>query len=1018
VRACIHTQSQIHTLAIAVTFNMEHSGFNNSGEVMTCAQLEELRRKRGECVTCGTKCYNKKMFKKTPITDHGRVLNGRCLNCHPLDASETQGGIIPAVSRLATQEEQIRFSQSQGQGHSQTSLGIGLASISVSGQTPLRPARTHSASSSSQRSSQRTLNGAISNSGSNSNIIASNNSSSRTLSQNPLVSLSDRSLTSRLSNDREFVPPARLSSRDLQATALSGELMSRLSLQGTGNFSSMRHHDAPTSYQRPTAPPRNNSTSMYSDHSEQAQGSEKRTLSHASLRSNSFSMDSVTSSSQSHDDGSHRLTYGVGNAVEAQDRSVYFSMGVDQSQSSLIKQRLPQLMNTQDLYIPRDFPLAASAHPAAITLLALCQRPMDNSQRSSTPRGSSTGSSYVEVHNNANASATTANSSSNNTNTSDHGDEYSGYLQRSSQRRLDRGGQVDYRLHRTGGEASNGMTDNRGSHHREMSRHSNSANSGLRYATNSIRSLDSMSSFGADELTTSIRQVGPVEPRFHSPLEAQSVHSQVDINSSVHNSLQSLLCGRDASMGSIGSNTVDRIQTAQPVPTVLTEEMGINQLQAADLDVAKIIKVLRAYIDMPHVEMTGLKKLSSLELTQKDFDSIVCCGGLHLIVAAMQSYSTDMELQLHGCRAMCNTSKSLATQLGYMETGALDVLLYNMDHFPHSTHLHAHVMTVLVNLAKLEVNVEMIVEKGTVSRVIEVMNRYSEHEDIQQKGCAVISTLAAHPTRYRQTILDAGAGGAVVISMVMHPNEAALQGQALDALRNLTADCESSMYELVHLGAIESVISAMQTHRGEAQVQEGGAYTLANLAMSRENAAFIGANGGIDAVAHTLRVYSDELSVQESCLCALAALTEVKTNSLNFIETGGISEVVNVMQANIDSAVVQEMGCCILTNMAVDDQVKLRIVDEEALDGIVLAMVMHTDNVRVQRCACRVLLQLSIRENLRPIHASNFASLVEVAYKKFPDECGEAACQLLPILEQEAAKPAYICYMSCPNSCD
>mmetsp|Transcript_27263 Transcript_27263/g.62942 ORF Transcript_27263/g.62942 Transcript_27263/m.62942 type:complete len:1242 (+) Transcript_27263:167-3892(+) len=89
--------------------------FHATGSVMTPAQLKEYRLKRGECVTCGRKCFQKKLFKMTPITEHGKVLKGRCLNCNPLDASSASGDNagIPAVSRKATKEDLQRFNKSQ-----------------------------------------------------------------------------------------------------------------------------------------------------------------------------------------------------------------------------------------------------------------------------------------------------------------------------------------------------------------------------------------------------------------------------------------------------------------------------------------------------------------------------------------------------------------------------------------------------------------------------------------------------------------------------------------------------------------------------------------------------------------------------------------------------------------------------------------------------------------------------------------------------------------------------------------
>ncbi|KAL7544701.1 hypothetical protein ACHAWF_008066 [Thalassiosira exigua] len=48
------------------------------------AKLKEQRKTRGECETCGQKCYTKTMFKTTPLTIPNAVLEGRCLKCNPM----------------------------------------------------------------------------------------------------------------------------------------------------------------------------------------------------------------------------------------------------------------------------------------------------------------------------------------------------------------------------------------------------------------------------------------------------------------------------------------------------------------------------------------------------------------------------------------------------------------------------------------------------------------------------------------------------------------------------------------------------------------------------------------------------------------------------------------------------------------------------------------------------------------------------------------------------------------------
>lgn len=88
--------------------------FNNTGSVMSRSQLEEMRRKRGECVKCGQKCFRKKLFKMVPITEPGLVLEGRCLNCRPINSNDDDSHTgQQAVPRRATPADVERFTRSQ-----------------------------------------------------------------------------------------------------------------------------------------------------------------------------------------------------------------------------------------------------------------------------------------------------------------------------------------------------------------------------------------------------------------------------------------------------------------------------------------------------------------------------------------------------------------------------------------------------------------------------------------------------------------------------------------------------------------------------------------------------------------------------------------------------------------------------------------------------------------------------------------------------------------------------------------
>jgi len=72
--------------------------FDGSGSVMTPEELTAMRKRKGECVTCGRKCFKKKLFKFIPLTEPGLVDNGVCLRCTNPGGT---GGSAPGRPRSA-----------------------------------------------------------------------------------------------------------------------------------------------------------------------------------------------------------------------------------------------------------------------------------------------------------------------------------------------------------------------------------------------------------------------------------------------------------------------------------------------------------------------------------------------------------------------------------------------------------------------------------------------------------------------------------------------------------------------------------------------------------------------------------------------------------------------------------------------------------------------------------------------------------------------------------------------------
>eukprot|EP00980_Cylindrotheca_fusiformis_P016828 scaffold5074_cov99-Cylindrotheca_fusiformis.AAC.10 len=103
------------------------SDFNTTGSVMTPQELAAMRKRRGECVTCGRKCFKKKVFKMIPLTEPGEVLNGKCLRCNPIES----GGLSSSGQSRSMQSGGPSLSGSMRQHGPSSSSGVAARSSSL-----------------------------------------------------------------------------------------------------------------------------------------------------------------------------------------------------------------------------------------------------------------------------------------------------------------------------------------------------------------------------------------------------------------------------------------------------------------------------------------------------------------------------------------------------------------------------------------------------------------------------------------------------------------------------------------------------------------------------------------------------------------------------------------------------------------------------------------------------------------------------------------------------------------------
>lgn len=970
--------------------------FNATGSVMTPAQRQEQRRKRGECVTCGQKCFQKRLFKMVPITDHGKVLNGRCLNCLPLDTADSNGGAIPAVSRPATEADMQRFRLKQEQ------LNMSSRNASASSASSVQSVGGRSTSSNSLSLPR----------------AAAPNIGTRAASSLSVFTASSSNHSGRLST--RSAPPA---GRNLTSNA------SVASNESSGSYGTSRsgERDTPSSSRGPEQPPADYGSS--SPVSVSTRRSHRSLPAHTNSGHRSSSRDSLDVSrgenrfqTNSHRRPSNPELSGHRDEVRRRPSNADFmpeapvGPGPEQTYhremysrdhahgnhaaagenlQTEIERIIGHQMDEEEAYAL----MASGMSPSDI--LDDMRRKYQESARDPSVRSFEDPTFEANRHGVLNRGGAIS--------FPDRGDDTSVASSSIAQ---------NYVSAHSAHSAYSNHSD--GSLHEEAMRmhglaprgHSSFQSTGALYRDvsgggreGSFRSVQSENYHGSER--------GRAPRRFsnsstHSALSFQGFPGGLDDHISRHSrssEMDDSAHGDAYSTGGLSRtgyhrNKVIRRSSGDGSVARDDTEVGLDRLEDAGPDYLEIIRIMRDYPGSAEVQLNCMEELSNFDFAENDYDTLLEMGAMEVIADAMQAFPQDMVLQMSGCRAMCNTSGTPETQVCYAEFGAVDLALDAMGLFLEDARMQEQGLAALANLAATPDNIPELIDKGCLPQAVAAMNKYPGDLEVQLKGCSVITNLSSHALDVRGAIMESSGGGAVILAMVLHSQEPEVQEKALRALRNLSANNDDIKVELAHMGGIDAVVQAMRVHRDVSTVQEAGASTLCSLAANPDNKLMIGQCGGVDVTIRAMWVHSDTVSTVEWCCRALYSLSLNNENRMTILEVGGITAAVNAMQAHSESSVVQEMGCAILCSLATNDEsAKEKIVAEEALDAIVLAMVLFSEDVGVQEQACHVLLQLANEANLRSMHASNVGELARSAAQRFPDRCVGPATELTQVLD-------------------
>lgn len=924
--------------------DMNGMNFTGTGALMSMEETINLRKKKGQCLTCGRQTHMKKMFKFTPITIEGEVLDGRCLRCKPLDTSVVRQQ--QQMNKANNSTVQLSLNAPNATATSAPTPQLKLVSqhlmhLNRMGRAVSNANHHGGASVSSQPHDDQY-----------STRSARNNSDAR--------SVASHGSRTKLRSERS--PPSKSNLQRVSSSRISED-------HNNGNNNSTNTLSPPSSdrhYRHANTDPYRRAGSRRNERFENdSHGGEPHQRRPPSEDGRS-----------SHDGGepsSYYYNHNSGPGSYQQQDNYNSHSGRSIGRTSSHGAYNDGYNNEREYYEHHQHPPPPPEYDDSVrrrsTGVAAMMKGGGGSggnvtQPQASPRRSSGGPRYEDQ-------------------------EGAIHYERRNRGFLDRGGEIysgssvysppsrrSYNDHSGNSvHSGNHLAVSSPQHHYQNE--GNSVTSPQRLSSRQQQQQESKRSITSDGSVASHR----------------SQRGSEDLNSS-SNSVSLRRMTAPTILAS--SNSMRRPTAAQDAATEAALQRLSHMNSSANIDMMEVVALLEETPHAPLVQIEGCKRLAqchSLPNASELFQQAAC----PVILERMRQFAHHATVQEVACHVLEQFSTRQGEHMALCQFGGVPAITQAMLAFPEQRHLQKHGVAALANMSVSEL-LQRDLEQS-VPAIVKAMTANSLDPWLQEVACLCLANLSSRDSSLKDVISASGGVDAICIAMVMHPTAAVLQEVGCRALRFLSASNEENKVKIELSGGIDAVISAMQVHRSEVSVQKEGLWALANLAINKNNKAVIGESNGIDVIVRAMWGHADDPEVQELACRTLWTLSVDPHNKALVAQLGGITAIVHAMQGHADHASVQEKGCGCLANLAANsDENKRLIVQGEGVDAVVMAMVLHSEERVVQERAVNCVRKLAFEPHLDALRAAGVAALVELAAQKFPSNCREKAQQVMGML--------------------
>mmetsp|Transcript_42328 Transcript_42328/g.62823 ORF Transcript_42328/g.62823 Transcript_42328/m.62823 type:complete len:878 (-) Transcript_42328:49-2682(-) len=841
---------------------MENVGanFSDAGSLMSAAQLEDSRRKKGECITCGQKCYQKKLFKMIPITLHGKVLDGRCLKCKPLEVN-SRTEVLPALSRPATRQDLERFTRSQSNLQLQ---GPGVRAMRV-------PAHR---SASMQHQSSAT----------NSPIPENGQDTSLSSRSNPVPASLQPPLHSGYQSHDEDNDSLR-----------SGSI--------GGSTDRPRRSRGP-----PRMSPSARTLSMRSGLQREQTGYSSRSMESVGGRSSSSAPYLIQSGGPN--GANDTILEGEGNAADpdlnsSTDNLRAAVLGRMAAQHLASKFRASRRRNNvgdankkqqhdtegEDI---NSWEQVASMHSRDSHSFETFDKTDDEDEFQAFPgvlnRGGAVEFEGLDAQGFPAIPAAAARAESNRTmsSMSSAEDGEAGAGRQLSWKRAKKKQNTPSAVLETETEITSEHDSMRSSSHRSR------RSSGGGFSTPGSRQ-SSMQRVVQRKEDIAMERLEAANGDF---LEILDVMRLLPSSPLVQNEAL-----KDLSNLHLSNEEYDELAGRGALETVVT--------------------AMRTHPHDTEVQTSGCRAIWNLSATAQNQIQLVRTGALDVIMTAMEGFPDDPEIQEKSMAALSNLGAAEGNHETIMEQNVIDKIVEAMNRHSEDGNVQAKACSAITNFASYDSPLKrQIMQSGAGGAVVISMIMHPEDVDLQEKALRALRNICANSDDNKVEVANVGGIDAVISSMQVHRDEPGVQEAGAWTLSNLAVNPENKAI-IGDSGGIDVIIRAMWVHSDVVGVQEWCCRALWTLSVDAQNRQVMMEVGGISAIINSMQAHADASTVQEKGCGVLSNLAATDDRSkIRIVEEEALDAIVMAMVLHSDSKAVQDRACSVLKRLAVGPNIK------------------------------------------------------------------------------------------------